>query len=70
MPVESCLHATCWPQSHREAGSPRFWDIGFPDNPAPYGMSLPRQPNQFSVVEMAGAQWNFMIKSFKLIQSF
>ncbi|BCS43235.1 MULTISPECIES: hypothetical protein [Pseudomonas syringae group genomosp. 2] len=33
-------------------------------------MSLPRQPNQFSVVEMAGAQWNIMIKSFKLIQSF
>ncbi|MBD8759544.1 hypothetical protein [Pseudomonas fluorescens] len=33
-------------------------------------MSLPGQPNQFSVVKMAGAQWNFMIKSFKLIQSF
>ncbi|MGP5468799.1 hypothetical protein ACTXNP_21155 [Pseudomonas helleri] len=33
-------------------------------------MSLLRQPNQPSVVEMAGAQWNFMIKSFKLIQSF
>lgn len=64
------MHASCGPQSYRKAGSPRFWDICVPNNPAPNWMSLSRQPNQLSVVEMAGAQWNFMIKSFKLIQSF